>query len=76
MVIRKIARIARAASTDAELARRTAHSPAFHRDVAKDRRGALSAYKTVQHALRDRERLAASEAAKTSTTSRRKAKGR
>lgn len=43
-----------AALRDAELARRTAHDPQFHRDVQQDRRGTLSRYKTVQHALRDR----------------------
>lgn len=61
MPIRKIARIIRAASTDAELARRTAHSPQFRQAVAKDRRAALSQYTTVKHALRDRERIAAAK---------------
>jgi hypothetical protein len=57
MPLRKIARIVRAASTDAELARRTAHSPEFRRALTSDRRSALSEYATVKHALRDRERL-------------------
>lgn len=57
MPIRKIARIVRAAATDAELARRTAHSPQFRKAVTKDRRSALSEYTTVKHALKDRERI-------------------
>lgn len=61
MALRKIARIVRAANTDAELARRTAHSPEFRRAVTKDRRSALSEYATVKHALRDRERIAAAK---------------
>jgi hypothetical protein len=61
MAIRKIARIVRAANTDAELARRTAHSPEFRKAVTKDRRAALSEFTTVKHALRDRERLAAAK---------------
>jgi hypothetical protein len=61
MAIRKIARIVRAANTDAELARRTAHSPEFREAVTKDRRAALSEFTTVKHALRDRERIAAAK---------------
>lgn len=64
MPLRKIARIVRAAHTDAELARRTSHSPAFRKAVTKDRRAALSEFTTVQHALRDRERLQAKGARK------------
>lgn len=56
MPIRKIARIVRAAGTDADIARRTAHSPQFREAVTKDRRTALSQYTTVKHALKDRER--------------------
>lgn len=59
MPLRKIARIVRAAHTDAELARRTSHSPGFRKAVTKDRRAALSEFTTVKHALRDRERLQA-----------------
>lgn len=57
MPIRKIARIVRAAATDADIARRTAHSPQFRKAVTKDRRSALSEFTTVKHALKDRERL-------------------
>ena len=61
MPIRKIARIVRAATTDADIARRTAHSPEFRKAVTKDRRSALSQYTTVKHALRDREKLTAAK---------------
>jgi hypothetical protein len=57
MPIRKIARMADAAIRDAELARRAQTSPEFRRKVQADRRGALSEFKTVQHALEDRERI-------------------
>ncbi len=62
MALRKIARIVRAAQTDAELARRTAHSPEFREAVTRDRRSALSEYATVKHALRDRARIQAKKA--------------
>ena len=52
--IRRVASAVSAALRDADLARRTAHDPQFHRDVQQDRRGTLSRYSTVQHALRDR----------------------
>lgn len=53
-MIRRAASILNAAMKDADLARKTVHDPAFQREVQADRRGALSRYKTVQHALRDR----------------------
>lgn len=59
MTIRKIARIVRAATADADIARGTAHSPQFRKAVTKDRRSALSAFTTVKHALKDRERIQA-----------------
>ena len=52
--IRKVASVVSAALRDADLARRSAHEPQFHRDIRQDRRGTLSRYETVQHALRDR----------------------
>ncbi|HEX9435825.1 MAG TPA: hypothetical protein VGA16_01545 [Candidatus Limnocylindria bacterium] len=61
MALRKIGRIIRAAGTDADLARRTAHTPQFRKAVAKDRRSALSEFTTVKHALRDRERIQAAK---------------
>ena len=59
-IIGKVASVVSDALRDADVARRSAHDPQFHRDVQQDRRGTLSRYKTVQHALRDR---AASEKA-------------
>lgn len=57
MPLRKIARIVRAAGTDADLARRTSSSPEFRKAVTKDRRSALSEFTTVKHALSDRARI-------------------
>jgi hypothetical protein len=62
--VKKIARIVDAALKDAALARRKASDPAFGRDIAKDRRGTLSEFDTVKQALRDRERIEKSKAAK------------
>jgi len=59
-IIGKVASVVSDALRDADVARRSAHDPQFHRDVQQDRRGTLSRYKTVQHALLDR---AASEKA-------------
>lgn len=71
MPIRKIARVVTAAFKDADIARRSSHSPEFRKAVAKDRRGALSEYRTVKHALRDRERIEA--ASKKAPAKKRKA---
>jgi hypothetical protein len=57
MAVRKIARIVDTAMKDADLARRRASDPQFRRAVQKDRRGALSEFKTVRQALRDRARI-------------------
>ena len=53
----RIARAIVAAGRDADLARRSASDPAFRREVRADRRGTLSRFRTVQHALEDRERI-------------------
>lgn len=63
MPVRKIARIVDAAYKDADLARSKASDPAFRREVNKDRRTSLSSFKTVKHALRDRERMEKQSAA-------------
>lgn len=55
--IRRVARAIDAALKDADLARKHSSDPAFHKDVQADRRAALSKYRTVQHALADRERI-------------------
>ena len=46
-----------AAGRDADLARRSASDPALRRGIKNDRRGTLSKFTTVKHALADRERI-------------------
>jgi hypothetical protein len=58
MPLRKIARIVNAAYKDADRARRTSQSPEFRKAVTKDRRESLGEFRTVKHALRDRELIA------------------
>jgi hypothetical protein len=60
--IKKVARIVDAAMRDGARARAT--DPAFRENVQKDRRGELSKFKTVQHALADRARIQKSTASK------------
>jgi hypothetical protein len=74
MPLRKIARIVNAAYKDADQARRTAQMPEFRKAVTKDRRGALSEFRTVKHALRDRERIEAKAAAKATAKTNGRAK--
>lgn len=62
--IKKAAKIVDAAMRDAARARSHSTDPAFRENVQKDRRGELSKFKTVQHALADRERIEKSKAAK------------
>jgi hypothetical protein len=56
--VRRIAKAIDAAGRDADLARRSASDPRFRRGVRDDRRRTLSSFRTVQHALEDRERMA------------------
>ena len=60
----KIVRAAGAAGKDADLARNTSQSKEFRKDLDADRRGTLSEFRTVKHALRDRERIEAAKKAK------------
>jgi len=53
----RIARAIVAAGRDADLARGSVSDPAFRREVRADRRGTLSRFRTVQHAIEDRERI-------------------
>lgn len=53
----RIVRAIDAAGRDADLARRNASDPAFRKGVQSDRRGTLSKFTTVKHALADRERI-------------------
>ncbi|OGO67614.1 MAG: hypothetical protein A3G84_00680 [Chloroflexi bacterium RIFCSPLOWO2_12_FULL_71_12] len=71
MPLRKIARIVNAAYKDADQARKTSQSPEFRKAVTKDRRGALSEFRTVKHALADRERIAKKGSGKAKGGSRR-----
>jgi len=60
--LKKAAKIVDAAMRDAARARSHSTDPAFREGVQKDRRGELSKFKTVQHALADRERIEKSRA--------------
>lgn len=60
--LKKVAKIVDAAMRDG--ARAQATDPAFRENQRKDRRGELSKFKTVQHALADRERIEKSRASK------------
>ena len=53
--LKRVAKIVDAAMRDA--ARAQATDPVFRENQQKDRRGELSKFKTVQHALADRERI-------------------
>ncbi len=53
--LKRVAKIVDAAMRDA--ARAQATDPAFRENQQKDRRGELSKFKTVQHALADREQI-------------------
>lgn len=57
MAWKKIARIVREASGDADRARQSYADPAFRKKVRANRRGALSSFATVKHALEDREKI-------------------
>jgi pyruvoyl-dependent arginine decarboxylase (PvlArgDC) len=66
MPLRKIGKIVRtvnAAYKDADHARKMSNSADFRRAVKEDRRGTLSEFRTVKHALRDRESIAKKSAA-------------
>jgi hypothetical protein len=63
--LKRVAKIVDAAMRDA--ARAQATDPAFRENQQKDRRGELSKFKTVQHALADRERIEKSKTTKAKT---------
>jgi hypothetical protein len=62
--LKRVAKIVDAAMRDGARARSQSTDPAFRENVQRDRRGELSKFKTVQHALADRERIEKSKAAK------------
>jgi hypothetical protein len=64
--IGRIARVFDAALADGQAARRQATDPEFRKSVTKDRRAALSRFKTVRDALADRERIEKARAKKKS----------
>lgn len=64
MPVRKIAKTVRAAFRDAGEARHAATDPKFRSDLQKDRRATLRKFKTVEHALEDREKIEKTKAAK------------
>ena len=73
MPLKKLAKIIGESSRDSARARNSVSDPDFIEGVRKDRRGTLSSFETVQHALADREQIAkakAAKAAKTTTTAK------
>jgi len=70
--IKKVANIVDAAMSDGARARSQMTNPAFRENVRKDRRGELSKFKTVQHALADRERIEKSRATKAKAKAKKK----
>jgi len=74
--IKRVAKIVDAAMRDGARARSQATDPAFRENVQKDRRGELSKFKTVQHALADRERIEKGRATRAKTKAKTKAKAK
>ena len=72
--LKRVAKIVDAAIRDGARARSQATDPAFRENVQKDRRGELSKFKTVQHALADRERIEKGKATRAANTSKAKSK--
>ena len=72
--LKRVARIVDAAIRDGARARSQATDPVFRENVQKDRRGELSKFKTVQHALADRERIEKGKATRAANTAKAKNK--
>ena len=73
--LKRVAKIVDAAMRDGARARSQSTDPGFRDRVQSDRRGELSKFKTVQHALADRERIekgAATRAANAKAKSKKK----
>ncbi len=68
--LKRVAKIVDAAMRDA--ARAQAIDPAFRENQQIDRRGELSKFKTVQHALADRERIEKGKATKARAKTKKK----
>jgi hypothetical protein len=75
MPLRKLERVVKivdAAMRDGARARSQATDPVFRENVRKDRRKELSKFKTVQHALADRERIEKARATRAKTKAKKK----
>ncbi len=72
--LKRVAKIVDAAMRDGARARSQSTDPAFREGVQKDRRGELSKFKTVQHALADRERIEKGKATRAANSTKAKAK--
>jgi hypothetical protein len=70
--LKRVAKIVDAAIRDGARARSQSTDPAFRERVQSDRRGELSKFKTVQHALADRERIEKSKTAKAKAKTKKK----
>ena len=72
--LKKVAKIVDAAMRDGARARSQSTDPAFRERVQSDRRAELSKFKTVQHALADRERIEKSKATRETSAAKAKPK--
>jgi len=70
--IKRVAKIVDAAMRDGARARSQSTDPAFRDGVQNDRRGELSKFKTVQHALADRARIEKSKTARSKVNAKKK----
>ena len=72
--LKRVAKIVDAAMRDSARARQQATDPQFRENVQKDRRAELSKFKTVQHALADRERIEKGRATRAANATKAKSK--
>jgi hypothetical protein len=70
--LKRVAKIVDAAIRDGARARSQSTDPDFRERVQSDRRGELSKFKTVQHALADRERIEKGKATKAKAKTKKK----
>ena len=70
--LKRVAKIVDAAMRDGARARSQVTDPQFRENVQKDRRAELSKFKTVQHALADRERIEKGRATRAKTKAKKK----
>jgi hypothetical protein len=68
--LKRVVKIVDAAMRDGARARSQSTDPAFRERVQSDRRGELSKFKTVQHALADRERIEKSRSTRAATAAK------